>query len=173
MGEYHIVVFGANAWKELYVATTNSHRKNIDMNGRHFVLDILEASGTEQLNSADKFRELDIKTAHGFLLVFSVTSQPSFDELTTCWKQIQHIKKDVAVPLVLVGNKSDTKDDRSIVHLQVLEAFPGLPYYETSARLEVNVDEAFLGLCRQILDKNVRVRQSASADESCLSCTIL
>lgn len=159
--EYHIVVLGSggvgkscltaqfvqNVWIESYnPIIEDSYRKTIDVDGRHVILEILESSGTEQFTAM-------MKTAQGFLLVFSLTSLLSLHKLTELREQIRNIKKDDSVPLVLVGNKSDL-EGQSVFRPLVFQDWGNTPYYETSARWRANVDEVFVDLCRQIIQKD-------------------
>jgi len=98
-----------------------------------------------------------MKSGQGFLLVFSITSLSSLNELYELREQIIRIKDDERVPLVIVGNKSDLEDDRAVSRARafaVSEGWGHAPYYETSARRRANVDEAFIDLCRQIMRKD-------------------
>jgi Ras-related protein Rap-1B len=97
-----------------------------------------------------------MKQGQGFLLVFSICNSNSFHELSELREQIIRIKDDENVPLVVVGNKSDMEEDRVVSRakaFQLAQSWGSKPYYETSARRKVNVDEAFLNLSRQILQK--------------------
>jgi len=98
-----------------------------------------------------------MKSGQGFLLVFSITSLSSLNELYELREQIIRIKDDERVPLVIVGNKSDLEDQRAVSRARafsVSEGWGHAPYYETSARRKNNVDEAFQDLCRQIIRKD-------------------
>ncbi|MCJ1441877.1 MAG: Ras- protein rsr1 [Stictis urceolatum] len=99
-----------------------------------------------------------MKSGQGFLLVFSITSLSSLNELYELREQIIRIKDDENVPLVIVGNKSDLDEDRAVSRARafaVSEGWGHAPYYETSARRRANVDEAFVDLCRQIIRKDM------------------
>ena len=99
-----------------------------------------------------------MKSGQGFLLVFSITSLSSLNELYELREQIVRIKDDDRVPLVIVGNKSDLEDQRAITRARAFalsESWGHAPYYETSARRRANVDEAFQDLCRQIIRKEM------------------
>ncbi|MCJ1323843.1 Ras- protein rsr1 [Thelotrema lepadinum] len=99
-----------------------------------------------------------MKSGQGFLLVFSITSLSSLNELYELREQIMRIKDDDRVPLVIVGNKSDLEEDRAVSRARafaVSEGWGHAPYYETSARRRANVDEAFQDLCRQIMRKEM------------------
>lgn len=83
------------------------------------------------------FRELYMKTGQGFLLVFSITSQSSLNELSELRETIIRIKDDENVPIVIVGNKSDLEQDRVVSRqaaFNVSQSWGNAPYYETSAR---------------------------------------
>ena len=139
----------------------------------HFRLD---TAGTEQFTA---MRELYMKQGQGFLLVFSICNwyatflhppaavanlcRNSFYELSELREQIIRIKDDDDVPLVIVGNKSDMEEDRVVPRaraFQLAQQWGSKPYYETSARRRVNVDEAFVNLCRQIIQKDTNRYQT-------------
>jgi Ras-related protein Rap-1B len=103
-----------------------------------------------------------MKQGQGFLLVFSITSLSSLNELAELREQIIRIKDDENVPLVIVGNKSDLEEDRAVSRaraFQMSQHWGSAPYYETSARRRANVDEAFADLCRQIIRKDIQTAQ--------------
>jgi Ras-related protein Rap-1B len=98
-----------------------------------------------------------MKTGQGFLLVFSITSLSSLNELSEIRDQIMRIKDDPSVPIVLVGNKCDLEEDRAVSRgraFAVSQSWGNAPYYETSARRRANVDESFRDLCRQIIRRD-------------------
>jgi Ras-related protein Rap-1B len=90
-----------------------------------------------QTSTHTLYRELYMKTGQGFLLVFSITSQSSLNELSDLREQIIRIKDDENVPIVIVGNKSDLDQDRMVSRqeaFKVSQNWGNAPYYETSAR---------------------------------------
>ena len=113
-------------------------------------------------------RELYMKSGQGFLLVFSITSQASLRELAELREQLVRIKDDERVPLVLVGNKSDLEESRTVSRaraFQTSQSFGNKPYYETSARRRTNVDEVFKDLCRQIIRREGEKARHHGRDE--------
>lgn len=99
-----------------------------------------------------------MRYAQGFLLVFSITSPSSLEELFELRQQIANMKQDPNFPVVLVGNKADLEEDRAISKakaFQISQAWD-VPYYETSARRRLNVQEVFVDVCRQIIRKDVQ-----------------
>lgn len=104
-------------------------------------------------------RELYMKQGQGFLLVFSITSMSSLNELSELREQIIRIKDDEKVPIVIVGNKSDLEEDRAVPRARAFalsQSWGNAPYYETSARRRANVNEVFIDLCRQIIRKDLQ-----------------
>lgn len=81
-------------------------------------------------------RDLYMKTGQGFLLVFSITSASSLNELEGLREEILRIKDDENVPMVIVGNKADLEESRAIPRAKgfAISQKWGAPYYEASAR---------------------------------------
>lgn len=59
-------------------------------------------------------REQYMRNGEGFILVYSVTSRLSFEEISTFYQQIQRVKDRDTFPAVLVGNKCDLETDRQV-----------------------------------------------------------
>lgn len=115
-----------------------------------------------------------MKTGQGFLLVFSITSRASLQELATLREEIIRIKDDENIPIVIVGNKADLVDQRAVDRAKAFAISQRwqAPYYEASARTRctlsllassiapsltcplANVDEVFIDLCRQMLRRD-------------------
>jgi GTPase KRas protein len=50
----------------------------------------------------------------GFLLVYSITERDSFKVIESYHQQILRVKDTQAVPIIVVGNKSDLECDRRV-----------------------------------------------------------
>lgn len=60
-------------------------------------------------------RRLCLATAHAFLLVYSVTSAPSFDNIKQCFEEIRENRNDYQeIPIVVAGNKLDLASSREV-----------------------------------------------------------
>jgi small GTP-binding protein len=81
-------------------------------------------------------RDLYMKSGQGFLLVFSITSKSSLQEITNLREEIIRIKDDESIPIVIVGNKSDLEEQRQVERAKAysLSQRWQAPYYESSAR---------------------------------------
>jgi GTPase SAR1 family protein len=82
---------------------------------------------------------------HAFLLVYSVTSKQSLEELAPIIKMVIEVKGDQIsdVPIVLVGNKTDEKDKREVsteTGRKLSEKW-GCSFIECSAKSNENIIE--------------------------------
>ena len=59
-------------------------------------------------------REQYMRTGEGFLVVYSITSRNSFEEISTFHQQILRVKDQDAFPIILVGNKCDLEYERQV-----------------------------------------------------------
>lgn len=97
-------------------------------------------------------REQYMRNGEGFLLVYSITSRMSFEEITTFYQQICRVKDRDYFPMVLVGNKCDLETDRQVSSQEGSDLAKnfGCQFIETSAKQRINVDEAFFEVVRDI-----------------------
>ncbi|CAF0743807.1 unnamed protein product [Adineta steineri] len=134
------------------------YRKQVEIDGVNCMLEILDTAGTEQFTA---MRDLYMKNGQGFILVYSITSQATFNDLIDIKDQIMRVKDVGAdIPMVLVGNKNDLEDER-VVGKQNGEGLArsfSCTFLEASAKLQVNVNEIFFDLIRQINRKTQRSR---------------
>lgn len=59
-------------------------------------------------------REQYMRTGEGFLLVYSITSRQSFEEIQTFQQQILRVKDKDYFPIIVVGNKCDLEHERQV-----------------------------------------------------------
>ncbi|KAI9022210.1 ras related protein 1b [Phycomyces nitens] len=165
MREYKLVVLGSGGvgksaltvqfvqsiFVERYDPTIeDSYRKQVEVDGQQCVLEILDTAGTEQFTA---MRDLYMKNGQGFILVFSIISLATLTDLRELREQILRVKDVDHVPMVLVGNKCDLEEERAVPREQGMalsQQWGGKPFYETSARYKINVDEVFYDVVRQI-----------------------
>ena len=99
-------------------------------------------------------REQYMRGGEGFILVYAVTDRQSYDEISKFRLMIERVRnmEIQKVPLVVVGNKRDLEANRqvSLDEGQALSLELGCPFFEASAALRHNVDEAFHEIVRVI-----------------------
>ena len=113
------------------------------------LLDVLDTAGQEEYSA---MREQYMRTGEGFLLVYSITSRQSFEEIQTFEQQILRVKDKDYFPIILVGNKCDLEHERVVSREegQDLASRFQCKFIETSAKSRLNVDNAFYDLVREI-----------------------
>ena len=55
-----------------------------------------------------------MRTGEGFLLVYSITSRNSFEEISTFHQQILRVKDQDSFPVIVVANKCDLEYERQV-----------------------------------------------------------
>ena len=75
------------------------------------LLDVLDTAGQEEYSA---MREQYMRTGEGFLLVYSITSRQSFEEIQVFQQQILRVKDRDYFPIIIVGNKCDLDGDREV-----------------------------------------------------------
>ncbi|KAM3534739.1 hypothetical protein MY4038_001992 [Beauveria bassiana] len=136
------------------VALTNfsysdSYRKQCVIDEEVALLDVLDTAGQEEYSA---MREQYMRTGEGFLLVYSITSRQSFEEITTFQQQILRVKDKDYFPMVVVGNKCDLEGEREVFRHEgeALARSFNCKFIETSAKSRINVDQAFYDIVREI-----------------------
>ena len=74
-------------------------------------MDVLDTAGQEEYSA---MREQYMRTGEGFLLVYSITSRQSFEEIAVFQQQILRVKDKDAFPIIVVGNKCDLEGEREV-----------------------------------------------------------
>jgi GTPase KRas protein len=72
---------------------------------------VLDTAGQEEYSA---MREQYMRTGEGFLLVYSITSRQSFEEIMTFQQQILRVKDRDYFPIIVVGNKCDLENEREV-----------------------------------------------------------
>jgi len=127
--------------------------KEVTVDDRLVTMQIWDTAGQE------RFQSLGVafyRGADSCVLVFDVTKPKTFDNLDS-WKDeflIQAGPRDPDnFPFVVLGNQID-KDGRVVAQKRALawcQAKGNIPYFETSAKEAINVDQAFQVIARNAL----------------------
>jgi len=127
----------------------DSYRKQCVIDDEVALLDVLDTAGQEEYSA---MREQYMRTGEGFLLVYSITSRNSFEEISTFHQQILRVKDKEYFPIIVVANKCDLEMERQVSGHEGRELAKqfNCRFIETSAKQRINVDEAFYNLVREI-----------------------
>ena len=110
-------------------------------------MDILDTAGQEEYMRDNYYR-----LGEGFLIVYSITMRDTFTDVNRFYDHIKSIKEEDNVPIIVVGSKCDLEGDREVQTTEgksLGEKFK-VPFFETSAKTRVNVDEVFFELVRKV-----------------------
>jgi len=157
--DYRVVVFGAGGvgktslvlrfidgtFRDVYIPTIeDTYRKVISSNKAVCTLQITDTTGSHQFPAMQR---LSISKGHAFILVYSITSRQSLEELKPILELIGEVKGGLAgFPLILVGNKCDEEGGKREVSTKTGEALQNMwkcKYIETSAKNNINITELF------------------------------
>uniref|UniRef100_A0A8C9V969 DIRAS family, GTP-binding RAS-like 1b n=2 Tax=Scleropages formosus TaxID=113540 RepID=A0A8C9V969_SCLFO len=163
--DYRVVVFGAGGvgksslvlrfvkgtFRDTYIPTVeDTYRQVISCDKSVCTLQITDTTGSHQFPAMQR---LSISKGHAFILVYSITSRQSLEELKPIYQQVLTIKGSVEnIPIMLVGNKCDeTQREVETREGEAQAATWKCAFMETSAKTNYNVKELFQELLN--LDK--------------------
>ena len=126
-----------------YVSTTYKSPKSEDI-----AVKIWDTAGQERFKT---ITYSFYKQANGVIVTFDVTNQLSFTNVKT-WLESIYQHADPSITKVLVGNKIDLEDDRKVSteEAEKLAEQHKMMYFETSAKLNKNIDELMQHLMEQV-----------------------
>ena len=143
--------------------------KTLKIKDKEIKLKIWDTAGQE------RYRQITshiYKDADGIILVFDVTSEESFNQITDWMEQIKNNVSKEEINLILIGNKCDL-EDRMVEKERGEEMAEKLKikYFETSALTGQGINEAFEELAKQIFrnknpNENISRNISISYDKS-------
>ena len=130
----------------------NSYSKLINVDGDNIKLNVLDTAGQEDFSC---MRETYMRQGQGFVLVFSLLDDKSFDAIDGFIQQIHETSERKDIPIVVSGNKADLpgwkiQEEEAESYCRQL----GLKYFTTSAKTGQNVKEIFEELVRQMRKQN-------------------
>jgi len=120
----------------------DSYVKEVMLDGIKRKLTVQDTAGQEEYRS---MLEATIQDTDGFIMVYSIASEESLEELYPLLERLKK-KKGNRIPLILAGNKSDLQNDRKISSEMGRRAATkmGALFVETSAFLGDNIEKCFM-----------------------------
>lgn len=93
------------------------------------------------------------KNANGILILYDITSRESFSNVKNWIENIDDSSKK-SMGMILVGNKSDRLDSRKVLlsEGQEISVKYGIPFFETSCKLNLSINEVFNKLIDKMLE---------------------
>ena len=138
----------------IHTHSFDNYSENMCLNGRFVSLNLWDTAGQEDY---DRLRPLSYPQTDVFLACFSLISPTSFEHIEQKWyPEIQH--HCLGVPIILVGNKLDLRDDPTIIQtlaeqklqpvsknqgLDMAKRINAVKYMECSAKTQRGLKEVF------------------------------
>lgn len=146
--------FADDSFTQSFITTIGIDFKirTITLDGKRIKLQIWDTAGQERFKT---ITTAYYRGAMGILLVYDVTSEPSFANINQWMAAIRQHASD-SVNKVLLGNKADTSGPlvakRAIAAArgQALADQYGIHFFETSAKNGINIEESFSTIARDI-----------------------
>jgi len=143
----------SNHFVEMYDPTIeDSYRKQMVIDDQASMLEILDTAGQEELTA---LRDQWIRGAEGFIIVYSITSRTSFDQVIQFNNQILRVHDTESMPMVIVGNKADLEELREVSSHEGKELanVANASFLEASAKTRQNIEEIFATVVRLVRQK--------------------
>nr|pir hypothetical protein D1037.4 - Caenorhabditis elegans [Caenorhabditis elegans] len=145
--------FSDDSFNNSFISTIGIDFKirTIELDGKKIKLQIWDTAGQE------RFRTITTayyRGAMGIILVYDITNERSFENIKNWIRNIEeHAASDVE--RMIIGNKCDIEERREVSRDrgEQLAIEYGTKFLETSAKANLNIDEAFFTLARDIKSK--------------------
>lgn len=145
--------FSDDAFNTTFISTIgiDFKIKTIELRGKKIKLQIWDTAGQERFHTITTSY---YRGAMGIMLVYDITNAKSFDNIAKWLRNIdEHANEDVEK--MILGNKCDMEDKR-VINKEKGESIAlehGIRFLETSAKANINIEQAFLELAEAILNK--------------------
>ncbi|KAJ1898260.1 GTP-binding protein [Kickxella alabastrina] len=139
-----------------YPTVSGTYNKKIVINDKEYNLTITDTAGQDETSILDP---TFAGSTDVYVIAFSVAYRKSYDIAQVIRDKILDISGVESVAMVLVGNKSDLKEERQVSNSEAKELALKYkcPYIETSAKENSNIEEMFV--------KSVKIANKARGDE--------
>ena len=124
---------------------------NITIDGKRIKMQCWDTAGQE------RYRNITVnyyRNAQGIMLVYDITNMKSYESIDNWIEQI-HTHAGATVNKILVGNKVDQMNERVVSYNdgENLAKKYDIPFYESSAKTGVGVDEAFFTIAKAVTER--------------------
>ncbi|KAI9533261.1 Ras- protein Rab-13 [Dissostichus eleginoides] len=159
-----IIRFAEDNFNSTYISTIgiDFKVKTIEVEGKKVKLQVWDTAGQERFKT---ITTAYYRGAMGIVLVYDITDEKSFENIQNWMKSITE-NASAGVSRMLLGNKCDIEAKRKVSREtgEKLAKDHGIRFFETSAKSSINVDESFLALALDILQKSSK-KQSPTGRE--------
>ncbi|ELR24800.1 Rasrelated GTPase [Acanthamoeba castellanii str. Neff] len=162
------IQFSENHFAEAYNPTIeNTFHKTLKHKGTEYELEIIDTAGQDEQSIMPFRGTIGID---GYVMVYSVASRTSMETVKVLNEKIINESGTATVPRVLVGNKSDLHNDRSISVEEGKRTAEELncAFIECSAKHNENISQVFITILEEI--EKLTAPQEPVQESKCILC---
>ena len=145
--------FMDETYTDSYISTigVDFRIRSIEVDGKHIKLQIWDTAGQERFRTITSSY---YRGANGIIVVYDITDKESFENIKQWLQEIERYASDSVIAL-LIGNKSDLKENRQVSRhtAQEFSQYNNMDFLETSAKENKNVGNFFVRIAQKILEK--------------------
>lgn len=143
-----------NKFNEKHLTTLQASflTKKLNIGGKRVTLNIWDTAGQERFHALGPIYYRD---SNGAILVYDITDEDSFQKVKNWVKELRKmLGNDIC--LCIAGNKIDLEKDRHVVAAEAesYAASVGAKHFHTSAKLNKGIEEMFLDLAKEMIEKS-------------------
>jgi len=137
-----------------YIATmgAETYRLYFNTNRKTVVFTVWDTAGQEKFGG---LRDAYYIGADAAIIMFDTTSRITYKNIPNWYRDLKNVVPNV--PICLCGNKVDVID-RKIKPAHIRSKYPGMAYFDISAKSNYNYEKPFLYLSRELFGKDLEFR---------------
>eukprot|EP00794_Sanderia_malayensis_P004732 gene4732-5355_t len=147
--------FSDDAFNTTFISTIgiDFKIKTVEVDGKRVKLQIWDTAGQERFHTITTSY---YRGAMGIMLVYDIMDEKSFDNIAKWLRNIDEHASE-GVERMILGNKCDMENKRMVTKSkgEAIAREHGIKFFETSAKENVNVEDAFMKLTKDILGKQL------------------
>lgn len=139
----------------------NTFTKKTRIHQTDYEIRLVDTAGQDEYSIFPAQYSMDF---HGYVLVYSITSQRSFEVIKIIYEKLLDMMGKAYVPVVLVGNKTDLHQERAVPTEEGRKLADSwkAQFLETSAKQNESVNDVFSLLIAQIERDNGNTSEKSS-----------
>ncbi|CAH3189806.1 unnamed protein product [Porites lobata] len=147
--------FSDDAFKSTFLWTIGIDFKlrTIELHGKKIKLQMWDTAGQERYSAITTSY---YRGARGIILVYDITQEKTFENISKWLRNIEeHANEDVEK--MILASKCHMEDRRIVSREngEQLAKEHGVPFFEVSAKKNINIEEAFYKLAEKMLEKKL------------------
>ena len=138
---------------QLTTVGKESYIQQVKLHGYELKMKIWDTAGQERFKSMSVQVVQVIKNSDAVILVYAIDDRNSFNALDQWLNKLNDTIDISKKPIMIIGNKSDVESDKRVVTYEEGKKYAdekGYHFYETSAKNNINIKEAFDDIFEQL-----------------------